>query len=190
MQVEQVILLHPASFTSIYEPRWVNNVYFDTSDLISYHENAGGFNRRTKYRLRWYGSDAGIIKNGIIEIKEKDHMLGWKEHIAVPEIKDPLKINEVLLSQGIIIPNITPSVQNRYFRKYFLSADGKFRITIDTQIGHKIPFTNQSFIPEQKIVLEIKFDKNDEGLAKDIFEFIPFRQKKNSKYAKGIELTM
>ena len=64
-EVEDIIRLHPASFSEIYHARYVNNIYFDTFSFSSYKENLGCISDRTKVRIRWYGEVFGYIEEPV-----------------------------------------------------------------------------------------------------------------------------
>ena len=55
---EVIVLIknHPKIFREIFSKRLVNNIYLDTWDRKSYHENDSGISERIKYRIRWYGN--------------------------------------------------------------------------------------------------------------------------------------
>jgi hypothetical protein len=80
---------------------------------------------------------------------------------------------------------------NSYSRKYYLSADNRFRVTVDFKLlYHKIDkqFNNFNFAPksdENKIV-ELKYALNDDFDANKVSTQFPFRLNKNSKYVNGV----
>ena len=69
--------LHPQNFSQHYSQRRVNNIYFDSPDLLNVDENLAGLSERRKLRLRWYGNTS-YVKQGNGEIKCKERNLGWK----------------------------------------------------------------------------------------------------------------
>ena len=87
---------------------------------------------------------------------------------------------------------LQPVVVNGYRRKYFLSADKKFRITIDSdQVFYSINNRNNSFKNhfrnDENIIIELKYNRIDDDWASSITDHIPFRLSKNSKYVEGIQ---
>ncbi len=84
---------------------------------------------------------------------------------------------------------------NSYQRAYYLSQDKRFRITIDHDLGFA-PFlwntpANKLYpSPTPAVVLELKYDVDHDDLAKDIFDHLPFRQTKNSKFMEGINFIL
>ena len=55
-EIESLIKLHPALFSEIYFPRFVNNLYFDSLNMKNYFDTIDGLGDRMKIRIRWYGS--------------------------------------------------------------------------------------------------------------------------------------
>ena len=53
--IECIIKTSPFLCRTIHYPRQVNNIYFDGLLLPKYYENIDGNNKRSKYRIRWYG---------------------------------------------------------------------------------------------------------------------------------------
>ena len=102
---------------------------------------------RHKFRIRWYGEQFGYIEKPVLEIKIKKGLAGTKRHYklapftfepgftmkTMDEVFDksnlPNEIREMLKFQS-------PTLLNQYHRKYFLSADRKFRVTLD----HKLQY--------------------------------------------------
>ena len=83
---------------------------------------------------------------------------------------------------------------NSYKRKYFISFDKKFRITIDSDmVFYNMHNYVNTFLFKQKlddrIVLELKYDQQHDESAMNITNGFPFRVTKSSKYVTGIELT-
>ena len=56
-------------FSKLYEPRWVNSIYYDDVFFNSIKQNLDGVDKK-KLRIRWYGNPAKT--NSInLEIKKK-----------------------------------------------------------------------------------------------------------------------
>jgi len=203
LNVEQIILQHPALFSKIFSERWINNIYYDHMSFNNFVDNIDGNMYRKKYRIRWYGNLFGNINDPILELKIKKGLLGNKKSFKLNsfEFRTGIKeedIRQVLLDSkledGIKI-NIfdqQPVMVNRYKRKYYLSNDKKFRITIDSdQTFYKFNKFNNSFLNNTSnlndVILELKYDQKDDLSASKITNQFPFRLTKSSKYAKGIE---
>ena len=191
--VEQAVKLHPAGFRKIFPNRQVNNIYFDTADYQTGLQNIEGVNQRKKYRLRWYGQDLQQIDKPRFETKIKHNELGTKQIIqfestqlanlaAITEAVNQQAQNRHLL--------LYPSLLNTYQRSYFGTANGKFRMTVDWDLHfypllHKTAFS-QYPQSQESVILELKYEESEDNNAKDIFNYLPFRQTKNSKYVTGI----
>ena len=201
-EVEEIILLHPALFNPIYHERFVNNIYFDNLELLSYYENLDGTTPRKKVRIRWYGHLTSYIREPFLEIKKKSGIVGKKEIHSLPgaAFKNLFFTPKFFNSNNEATSNkslenelalLEPTLINRYYRKYFLSADGNYRITLDSNISF---FPAQPFLPmffenksfEPYCVLELKYDHIKDGEASRITDHFPFRLTKSSKYVSGV----
>lgn len=206
MSLAEVLALvrrHPALFRERYASRTVNNVYLDTPSLQHYHAHTSGATERLKVRVRWYGSFSGHIARPQLEIKMKRGLVGGKIAYALP----PLSVNGCLPPQKLAsglrhaqLPEATsvelrclePSLANRYRRHYFESADGHFRLTVDSdlqffglrQVQHAMtPLRHNG----PAIVLEIKYATHHADEVAWITNAFPFRVSRCSKYVLGIE---
>ena len=193
---------HSAGFTSAYPDRRINNVYFDTFNQLAYAENLAGGSARTKLRYRWYGDSKGP-DHGVLERKCKRNYFGWK--IRYPVAESPYhegdhwraiiaSLRRVLPADGSewLAENPNPVMINRYSRSYFLSADEKIRVTIDTaqsvwdQRFKPYPnFLHRANLPET-LVVEIKFDRHDRDIASQVIQGMPLRVSRHSKYMVGV----
>jgi hypothetical protein len=85
------------------------------------------------------------------------------------------------------------SLLNSYERKYFGSADKKYRITLDNnQIFFEIREKNNLFKnrirDRENTILELKYGKEEDKGASEISQELPFKLTKSSKYVQGIDL--
>ncbi len=186
----QMVKLHPVSFREIYPRRRVNNVYFDTVNFAAYRDNIMGIAHRTKFRIRWYGDDFETIRKPVLEEKIKHGELGYKKsqklsntdwrHISVEASKLPQ------IEHG----NLSPVLLNSYYRYYYGTPDGRFRLTVDEgmafgsfdQIAAKMPYELMG-----KRIIEIKYDQEFSKQADRISQYFPLRPTKHSKYVFGIQ---
>lgn len=188
--IEAYLMAHPASFTRAYADRQVNNIYLDTPEFKCFHENVEGHPQRKKLRLRWYGSSLLPTVPSVLEEKVKVQELGYKNSYTVEQlVTTPSQLMEAIHSVGIVQAELRPVLYNTYQRSYYLSMDGRFRLTIDRAQTFAMPFTA---IPSLSlhlypVILELKYEAEDSPRASDIMDYLPFRQTKNSKYANGIE---
>lgn len=203
-EIINIIKSHPAIFEEVYLKRNVNNIYFDNSNLTSFIDNIEGEKDRKKVRIRWYGNLFGLNKNPALEIKFKTGQLGWKkrfklndfnlnrhDHLNYKKIFNTLEKNKLLEKHKLDLHFLTPSLLNSYKRTYYLSYDKKYRITVDNDLlFYSInPINNffNTFTDQERVVIELKYDKSDADGASGITNFLPFRITKNSKYVVGIE---
>jgi len=204
--VEQMLKFHPACFTEIYHPRTVNNIYFDTLGFNSYFGNLEGDTNRTKVRIRWYNNLFGDIQQATLEFKIKMGLLGKKNSYALSpfhldqnfskeQIIQALKTENVPPAVRNLVLSLQPTLLNSYHRKYFISADKLFRITIDRElVFHQISYNTKSFLNKianhKAVVLELKYDAQLESEAQQIGNKLPFMMTKNSKYLQGVEAVL
>lgn len=198
-EVEQQVKNHPACFHEIFHQRRINNIYFDTDQFNLLSDNITGNPHRQKYRIRWYGEDFSQAVNPVLEIKIKKGFLGYKRSFPLPDflLNDPLDVNikqvfkQAQLSKDVaeVVATIKPKLFNTYLRKYYRSFDQRFRITIDKDIHYyqKSPGKISTQHPtDQLIVVELKYDEDDDQFAGDISYHLPYRYTKHSKYENGV----
>ncbi|MEN8008206.1 MAG: polyphosphate polymerase domain-containing protein [Candidatus Krumholzibacteriota bacterium] len=202
-ELEAIVRHHPAVFGEIYHPRFINNIYFDTLDATSYVENVEGFTSRVKFRVRWYEDLFGQIPEPVLELKIKHGFLGRKESFPLsPFHFDGNTDFRQLLAQvwpADLPPVIAdgfrrrrPALLNRYLRRYYQSADGDFRITIDRdQEFREIRAHGNSFLHRRQdsttLILELKYNYELDERAQTISSVFPFRMTKSSKFVNGTE---
>lgn len=202
-EVEAFINLHPALFLEIYHPRFVNNLYLDSPSLNNYFSHVNGQKDRAKVRIRWYGSLFGLVDEPVLELKIKRGSFGRKESFPLA----PFKMGKQLQFDSIrelfarsAIPEalrldlnfLEASLLNRYRRKYFRSADRKYRLTVDSEmVFYQMSGASNSFLGEPigfvDTILELKYGLQEAGEVERVTNRFPFRMTKNSKYVNGIE---
>ncbi|HEX8514889.1 MAG TPA: VTC domain-containing protein [Bacteroidia bacterium] len=202
-EVEQIIKLHPACFTEVYSQREINNIYFDSFGYDSYYDNVEGEKFRSKARIRWYGELFGTIRLPVLEYKIKEGLLGKKNSYSLSSfVLDKTFSKEQIINafKTKSIPDhirkdiltLRPALLNSYSRRYFLSADGLFRMTIDWGLTYyRINYSGNTFLNRSKdhntTVVELKYSSALENKAKEIGSSFPFVLTKSSKYLQGIE---
>ena len=195
-----VIRLHPAFFREIYHARYVNNIYFDTPSLAYYQDNVRGVPNRVKCRIRWYGAPLGPIARPTLELKRKRALLGFKEFHPLrpfglddsfdgPAVFEKSDLPEPLRCD---LASLRPVLMNRYLRRYFLSRDGSYRLTLDSEIGFRPPTHGPGRTPswvgrDGQVVVELKFGVGKEDGAARIATRFPFRLTRSSKYVVGVD---
>lgn len=201
--IEQMVRLHPAQFSEIYTQRYVNNCYFDTPELRLLWDAVQGHSHRLKVRVRWYGALYGDIARPVLELKRKRGMVGTKESVALP----PLAFNtdselgsldhwlgDVDAPASImgVADALRPALVNRYSRRYFQSADRRFRLTIDSECeyyGAEAPRHRacQLVVDDVTTIVEVKYAVDHDTEAEFITNAFPFLITKSSKYVTGMQ---
>ena len=194
---------HPAAFRQAHPPRMVNNIYLDSAGLTDYHDHIDGVANRVKTRVRWYGEFGGRVETPVLERKFKRGALGGKTCAALPPfilngegvgpaLAKAFAVAELPDSLRVRLPFLRPSLTNRYRRHYFVSGDGRFRLTVDSELRAGPPHTTKpdgATAPTPLIVLELKFSPEHDDGAAAVMNAFPFRVGRCSKYVLGIEQT-
>ena len=200
--IENHVRLHKARFSPLYEPRWINNIYFDTYDFDNYFTSYEGIAKRAKVRIRWYGELCGEIKHPVLELKIKNNWYVKKllfpmpsfelgEQLNADDVEAALRKTEIPEALKINILSQKPMLLNRYNRKYFQSFDKAFRLTLDEEmkfyriLGRKSNLLFRRF-DDISTVLELKYKPEDDDMARTITNAFPFRMTKSSKYLDGM----
>ncbi len=201
IELELLVRNHPSFFYKAFPRRFVNNIYFDSPNFDNFTDNIEGSPVREKARVRWYGDSFPHIHSPVLEVKRKFGLLGFKEQTLLQsfEISSSSPVQSVLdaVKESFAgISSVTrPVLLNRYGRDYFISADKKFRITIDQQLTYCFIGSFKGiwrFIePESDIIImELKYHPSLDKEAAVVTNGFPFRVTKSSKYAKGIYSTL
>jgi SPX domain protein involved in polyphosphate accumulation len=202
-EVEQFLKINPALFSPLFHERIVNNIYFDTLGLHNYVDNIEGEKCRVKVRIRWYGSIFGFIEKPVLEYKIKNGLAGRKESFVLNSFSLDKNFSKAVILNSVDkaeIPELVrkellslqPALLNSYNRKYFLSADKKVRVTIDSGLSfYKISYGHNTFLNHQKdhqtVVVEMKYDPALDEEVRNISNQFPFPLTKSSKYLQGLE---
>jgi len=200
-QAVALVLRHPMGFRQAYPPRVVNNFYLDSPGLRSYHEHVNGAAQRVKTRVRWYGAPTCHIPKAAVERKFKSGLLSGKTTEPLPafelngkptrgmldEVFSKAKVSELLRLQTA---DLSPALFNRYFRRYYVSGNGRFRLTVDSDLQFG-PASSESAVRElprlPALVLELKYRPEAAAEAERVTNALPFRLTRFSKYVLGIE---
>lgn len=194
---------HPALFREVYPPRWINNLYWDLPELRNYHEHVQGCARRMKWRLRWYGPLRGEISRPVFECKFKRGLLSGKLSRPLPAFEHNGCLPHAQLRAALDAADLPgqlreglraarPVLLNRYRRRYFASADGRLRLTLDTALefydarhpaGPPAPVT----VAAPRFILELKYPPEHAEAAAAAAAELPFRLTRCSKYVLGVE---
>lgn len=203
-QVAALIKQHPQMFRARYPQRYVNNLYLDTPDMVNYFDNVNGATQRRKIRVRWYGGPFGEITCPMLEIKVKDGLVGTKHSYPLSGFCMEARFCDRLFQRVLSDSDLPPIVRhdlrglnvvlfNGYHRQYYASQDDAFRLTLDTRLAfYKANglFGNQFAhhqVNARDIVVELKYEIEQETEANRVACYFPFRTVRNSKYVQGIE---
>lgn len=189
-------------FREVYHERQINNIYFDTNDYRFYFDNVDGVSNRQKVRIRWYGKMMGEIIDPKLEFKIKKGLVGdkWTYNLNSFLMSNQIgltSLQQVFKDSGLgnpifeMIRDLKPTLLNSYRRRYFVSANKKFRITLDYDVNYrniKDKFNCFGAIAEQDSfnVVELKYNLEDDKLANQVTTQFTFRLSKNSKYVNGV----
>ena len=203
-QVDALVKVHPAGFSRLHPIRWINNVYLDTWNLGSYHDNAAGVATRQKFRIRWYGADAREAVDAVLERKMKAGHVGVKQRVplgampagtllAVSGVRRALANARASFALQSQLDSLVPVLLNRYRRDYFASSDGRLRLTVDRRqrfaafrrAGNGAP---PAWRHLDEVVLELKYAVGDDELAAHATQAFPFRLVRHSKYVLGVDM--
>jgi hypothetical protein len=204
--VHRWLRLNSAVFHRPYPDRWVNNIYFDTYNCSAYSGNLLGDSSRTKVRYRWYGTQVTPAA-GTFEIKKRRNHFGWKILFNVSSAPYNGNPNWDIIQRLLLekLPregkawlerNPFPVIINRYHREYFVSYDKKIRITIDAnqtvwdqRYKPFLNYLNRTHLPNT-IVVEVKFDRKNRGLASKVLQGVPLRLSRHSKYVNAVNVVV
>ena len=200
--IEYLILTSRANFNEAYNERLINSIYLDNDNFDFYRSSIEGSYIRNKIRFRWYGKNT--YSNINLEIKSKHGVVGRKRNYKLPkaDVKSLTNFNytkilnitnELEHDSSICFANLGMKLYVSYIRKYFLSFDEKYCITIDrnlkfSRLDYNQNMNNLILIDDNSVILEIKYNVEDDELAYRLQENLPIRLDKFSKYTRGIDM--
>ncbi len=203
-QLRHMLKLHPAFFRELYVDRQVNNIYYDTQMFQGYDENVQGVADRVKTRIRWYGNSKAHLAAPVLEYKIKRGLAGMKDSFALGStylgsLLDSATLIKHFRESGVpdrVIEDFhhrRPTLINSYQRSYLESADRSYRLTIDRELLYypvsRSGMDTSRVSRDPSIILEIKYQPEDDRLVSEIPLRWPMRMSKSSKYVRGVELT-
>jgi SPX domain protein involved in polyphosphate accumulation len=91
-----------------------------------------------------------------------------------------------------LVGTLQPALLNRYHRKYYQSADGHYRVTLDSNLEFYRLRPRQNFFlhhttEREHQVLELKYGSRHAAGAELAANAFPFRVGKISKYVLGLD---
>jgi len=206
-EATQLVYANSFCFKEIYNQRKINNIYFDDHKYTFYHQNVSGTGDRKKIRLRWYHNNFDTVIDPTLETKIKYGEVGDKVSVkmknfktSISELKEEGIISELMMNSSISsnveirekLSLLKPALFNSYERKYYLSFCKNFRITLDFNQEFFDPDyskyeLSREFINQREIVLELKYNLENDRVARRLTQEFNFRVSKNSKYVNGID---
>lgn len=202
---EAIALLkqHPAMFSEIYPPRYINNIYLDSPLMENYYDNVDGVRERRKSRIRWYHVLFRYVDDPVLEFKIKSGLVGTKAQYPFPafdfgkgfsekRLREIIRSSDLSLDVKSHLLSAEPVLLNRYLRWYFATPDRRFRVTVDTGLTfYHINKISNNWLYKQvdytDIVVELKYQSEDDPEAGRISAGFPFRMTRSSKYVQGID---
>jgi len=200
--LEQRVRCHPAMFRLAYPPRWVNNLYLDSAGLAAYQAALDGEAERCKTRVRWYHATFGLIERPQLEFKAKVGAVSRKRVYALApwdlrpgfcaaEVHALVRRSELTAEVLAQVAALEIALYNRYHRSYWETPDGRFRLTIDTQMsGSRVNRLHNrlraAYAERGVAVLELKYDTQCDDEAHTIADALQFRLTRHSKYVEGL----
>jgi hypothetical protein len=202
-EVLALVRRHPALFREAYPPRSVNNIYLDSPALRDYHDHIQGLACRSKTRIRWYGSCDVTVERPVLERKIKQGAVGGKLSHPLPALAwdagDPRRVVAAALRCGDVPSPLRaaaglrmPTLVNRYQRRYFVSADGNYRLTVDwdLQFAGFARFAADGALSAAgpSVIIELKYAPCHADRAADaVSNALPWRLTRCSKYVLGVQ---
>ena len=170
--------LHQQGMKTLFEPRLITSVYFDTPDLNMFNDSEEGLLPRKKVRIRWYNDDK------LFTLENKTSSMEGRFKVTC-KLENCISENEIFTRNRLDAQygHIQPTLKVSYKRSYYVF--NKMRITFDKDICYqnlKYADTRKYHDPER--VIEIKIPAN---CPDDFVEtYIPFPTARFSKYSRGI----
>ena len=202
-EVLATVRRHPSAFREVYPPRTVNNIYLDSPTRGDYHAHINGTANRSKTRVRWYGQQFEMAGHPTLEQKLKRGAVSGKQAYPLPSLSisgsglrsslngafDTAVFPPILRSS---LRHLEPALLNRYQRHYFLSRDGKFRLTVDSGLRFAGVQPNAravvfSLPVARTVIIELKFGPESAEDAALVTNTFPLRVARFSKYVAGME---
>ncbi|MCR5107747.1 MAG: polyphosphate polymerase domain-containing protein [Lachnospiraceae bacterium] len=189
----------PADINQTGNDYHIRSLYFDTADDRMYHESLSGIGRRSKYRLRFYNMNTELFrmerKDSVNNMKQKysvkvdiDTALSLRDNDYPKNTDDKLLLELYVLQQT---EGLHPTAIVDYRRTAFTYPVGNVRITLDKDIS--CTFRTDEFLdknallypllPQNKHILEIKYDHILPGYIKAIVDTGDLERVSFSKYA-------
>lgn len=159
----------------LFEPRYINSLYYDTAAHDMYYNSEEGVLPRKKVRVRWYNS----ATSSSLETKYSSIEGRFKTVNSMGEVNQddfPRSIFDQLY--GVLEPSLLVSYQREYF------SYNSMRITFDSAITYRDKRKSSINYEDPERVMEIKvgIDVSDDYIE----NLIPYPTARFSKYSRGL----
>ena len=179
---------------------FVRSLYFDNASDRALREKIEGFNRREKFRIRYYNFNTDFL---CLEKKSKLNGLCNKQSVRITEqqASSILKGDIVWLKDSTISlfselhykiksEGLAPKTVVDYVREPFVYGPGNVRVTFDYDIRTGLrgtDFLNKDFVTvpagNAPIIMEVKFDAFLPDIIRDAIQLVGRGTSAFSKYA-------
>ena len=170
--------LHQQGMKTLFAPRLVSSVYFDTADLSMFNDSEEGLLPRKKIRIRSYDDN----KLFTLEIKTSSIEGRFK---VTSKLENSASENEIFTRNRLDAQygQIQPTLKVSYKRSYFVFNE--MRITFDKDICYQnLKYADKRKYHDPERVIEIKIPAN---CPDDFVErLIPYPTARFSKYSRGV----
>ena len=170
--------LYQQGMVTLFEPRLITSVYFDTVDLNMFHDSEEGVLPRKKVRIRWYNDDQ------LYTLENKTSSIEGRFKVT-SKLKNSISEKKIFTRNRLDAQygQIKPTLKVSYRRSYFVFNE--MRITFDKYICYqnlKYADMRKYYDPERVIEIKIPANCPDDFVEK----LIPFPTARFSKYSRGI----
>ncbi len=166
-----------------------HTIYFDTADAAMYHRHHNGCATRQKIRMREY-ADTGTY---YLEVKRKNNKgRTRKGRIQIDSFEnyDENVVSEFIQNESWFRwSEITPHLENRFYRLTLVNNDETERLTIDTELRFHNYISEKDRAVENGVIIELKQDGSAPSFIKPILRDMRLFPTSFSKYCIGSMLT-
>jgi len=174
--------LYQQGMVTLFEPRLITSVYFDTVDLNMFHDSEEGVLPRKKVRIRWYNDDQ------LYTLENKTSSIEGRFKVT-SKLKNSISEKKIFTRNRLDAQygQIKPTLKVSYRRSYFVFNE--MRITFDKDICYQnLKYADMRKYYDPERVIEIKIPAN---CPDDFIErHIPFPTARFSKYSRGLLLSL
>jgi len=170
--------LYQQGMETLFKPRLITSVYFDTVDLNMFHDSEEGILPRKKVRIRWYNDDQ------LFTLENKTSSIEGRFKVT-SKLENSISENEIFTQNRLDAHygQIQPTLKVSYKRSYFVFNE--MRITFDKDICYqnlKYAYKRKYHDPERVIEIKIPANCPDDFVER----LIPFPTARFSKYSRGV----